>query len=424
MEWRSGGSLTTAAPAAPQAPGIKNNRAFVLGSLSVGHGLSHMFDQGFPILIPEIAAAMGLSTVRVAGLLGRPTGRVQRHQPRRWPLYRPPQVLLGSDPDRLHARPRHHLRGRGSIAQFCVPPGGRFVPVHARITMASAFGRRHFPALPQTGGGSRSPCTGSVPTWATSADPSSPAQCSACRSLCGAMSSSSTPASPFIMTTFVWWSLRGVGSEDDGARIPEPAPAVHQRGRASQKSRGHGPHLRGPAPGHRAQRPVQLDSFLPARDPRNEPLPAGRVLRLADRNGHRLRPDPGLAVRRVGAQGGAGSRLFHRGSAFPGRGQRRLQPLADPRYGRPGSLQLRPPPDHPGLRPRLCRTGHRGHRHRPALRHQRRHRHRLTLPRRRHHRVGQLRHRVLLRRHPDPHHRRHHPDHPLRNPSAPEPARS
>ncbi len=68
MEWLSGGSLTTAAPAAPHAPGIKNNRSFVLGSLSVGHGLSHMFDQGFPILIPEIAAAMGLSTVRVASL--------------------------------------------------------------------------------------------------------------------------------------------------------------------------------------------------------------------------------------------------------------------------------------------------------------------------------------------------------------------
>ncbi len=61
--------MTTAAPVAPQAPGIKNNRAFVLGSLSVGHGLSHMFDQGFPILLIEIAAVMGLSTVRVATLL-------------------------------------------------------------------------------------------------------------------------------------------------------------------------------------------------------------------------------------------------------------------------------------------------------------------------------------------------------------------
>ena len=61
--------MTTATPVAPGAPSIKNNRAFVLGSLSVGHGLSHMFDQGFPILITEIAAYMGLGTVRVAALL-------------------------------------------------------------------------------------------------------------------------------------------------------------------------------------------------------------------------------------------------------------------------------------------------------------------------------------------------------------------
>ncbi len=60
--------MATATPAAPGAPDIKNNRAFVLGSLSVGHGLSHMFDQGFPVLITEIAAVMGLSTVRVAAL--------------------------------------------------------------------------------------------------------------------------------------------------------------------------------------------------------------------------------------------------------------------------------------------------------------------------------------------------------------------
>ncbi len=60
--------MTTATPVAPGAPSIKNNRAFVLGSLSVGHGLSHMFDQGFPLLITEIAAAMGLSTIRTASL--------------------------------------------------------------------------------------------------------------------------------------------------------------------------------------------------------------------------------------------------------------------------------------------------------------------------------------------------------------------
>ena len=38
--------VQAATPAAPQTTGLKNNRVFVLGSLSVGHGLSHMFDQG------------------------------------------------------------------------------------------------------------------------------------------------------------------------------------------------------------------------------------------------------------------------------------------------------------------------------------------------------------------------------------------
>ncbi|MCY4415533.1 MAG: MFS transporter [Chloroflexi bacterium] len=60
--------MQAATPAAPEAPGLKNNRAFVLGSLSVGHGLSHMFDQGLPLLITEIARTMGLSTFMVGTL--------------------------------------------------------------------------------------------------------------------------------------------------------------------------------------------------------------------------------------------------------------------------------------------------------------------------------------------------------------------
>ncbi len=67
--------MQAATPAAPEAPGLKNNRAFVLGSLSVGHGLSHMFDQGLPLLITEIAAAMGLTNFMTATLFAvRQTG--------------------------------------------------------------------------------------------------------------------------------------------------------------------------------------------------------------------------------------------------------------------------------------------------------------------------------------------------------------
>ena len=46
----------------------KQNRGFILGGLSIGHGLSHMLDQGFPILVTEIAAAMGLGTMQKASL--------------------------------------------------------------------------------------------------------------------------------------------------------------------------------------------------------------------------------------------------------------------------------------------------------------------------------------------------------------------
>ena len=58
--------MQAATPVMPDAEGMKQNRAFILGSLSIGHGLSHMFDQGFPLLVTEIAAAMGLGTFRTA----------------------------------------------------------------------------------------------------------------------------------------------------------------------------------------------------------------------------------------------------------------------------------------------------------------------------------------------------------------------
>ena len=60
--------MQAATPAVPGAPGMKQNRVFILSSLSVGHGLSHMFDQGFPLLVTEIAKAMGLGTFQTATL--------------------------------------------------------------------------------------------------------------------------------------------------------------------------------------------------------------------------------------------------------------------------------------------------------------------------------------------------------------------
>ena len=60
--------MPAATPALPENPDLKSNRVFILSSLSIGHGLSHLFDQGFPLLVTEIAAAMGLGNARTATL--------------------------------------------------------------------------------------------------------------------------------------------------------------------------------------------------------------------------------------------------------------------------------------------------------------------------------------------------------------------
>ena len=58
------------AEAAPRPVSLRQNRNFLLGSLSFGHGISHLYDQGFPVFMPAIKAAMGLSNFEVAFMLG------------------------------------------------------------------------------------------------------------------------------------------------------------------------------------------------------------------------------------------------------------------------------------------------------------------------------------------------------------------
>ena len=48
---------------------IRRSRNFILGSLSLGHGVAHLYDQGFPVLLPTIASQMGLGTFQVSILL-------------------------------------------------------------------------------------------------------------------------------------------------------------------------------------------------------------------------------------------------------------------------------------------------------------------------------------------------------------------
>ena len=128
--------MATATPVAPGAPDIKNNRAFVLGSLSVGHGLSHMFDQGFPLLITEIAAAMGLGTLQTAAIFAVRQGGSSA-------------TSLGGGPFIDHLKSYWGLiltacmlghavtfAAIGGSPNLCAPRGGRILPVHSRIPVA------------------------------------------------------------------------------------------------------------------------------------------------------------------------------------------------------------------------------------------------------------------------------------------------
>jgi sugar phosphate permease len=47
----------------------KRSRRFILGSLSFGHAIQHLYDQGFPVFMPAITTALGLSNLQVASLL-------------------------------------------------------------------------------------------------------------------------------------------------------------------------------------------------------------------------------------------------------------------------------------------------------------------------------------------------------------------
>ena len=58
------------AEAVQRPAGRRQNRNFILGSLSFGHGISHLYDQGIPVFMPAIKAAMGLSNFEIAFMLG------------------------------------------------------------------------------------------------------------------------------------------------------------------------------------------------------------------------------------------------------------------------------------------------------------------------------------------------------------------
>ena len=50
--------------------GHRQNRGFILGSLTFGHGVAHLYDLGFPVFLTAIAKTLALSTRQTGFLLG------------------------------------------------------------------------------------------------------------------------------------------------------------------------------------------------------------------------------------------------------------------------------------------------------------------------------------------------------------------
>ena len=47
----------------------RQNRTFILTSMSFGHGVAHLFDQGIPVLMPTISTSFGMSDIQVSVVL-------------------------------------------------------------------------------------------------------------------------------------------------------------------------------------------------------------------------------------------------------------------------------------------------------------------------------------------------------------------
>ena len=58
------------AQAVQASGGHRQNRGFILGSLTFGHGVAHLYDLGFPVFLTAIARTLSLSTFQAGILLG------------------------------------------------------------------------------------------------------------------------------------------------------------------------------------------------------------------------------------------------------------------------------------------------------------------------------------------------------------------
>ena len=58
------------AEAVQASGGHRQNRGFILGSLTFGHGVAHLYDLGFPVFLTAIASSLGFSTFQSGIVLG------------------------------------------------------------------------------------------------------------------------------------------------------------------------------------------------------------------------------------------------------------------------------------------------------------------------------------------------------------------
>ncbi len=58
------------AEAVQASGGHRQKRGFILGSLTFGHGVAHLYDLGFPVFLTAIASSLGLSTFQSGIILG------------------------------------------------------------------------------------------------------------------------------------------------------------------------------------------------------------------------------------------------------------------------------------------------------------------------------------------------------------------
>lgn len=89
-------SEAVAGSAGTRGQGVRENRGFILGNLAAGHGITHWYSDSFNVVIPTIAADLGLSGVQIgslalvrnltSGLLVIPAGFAIDMARRRWGL--------------------------------------------------------------------------------------------------------------------------------------------------------------------------------------------------------------------------------------------------------------------------------------------------------------------------------------------------